>query len=344
MDNNNILERYSKETIDIDKIKTKMNNGEIVNVYWGTAPTSTIHIGYVVPLLKVIDMLLLGFNVKILIADLHAYLDGKSKLDELENRIIYYKTTIKTILKNIIDENNVHLLDNIEYVLGTSYQLEKEYTMDFHKYTSNVTFKNAKNSGCEVVKQSSNPLLGSINYPLLQSIDEKYLDADLQLGGIDQRKIFMFSRNNIKIIDKDPISYIMTPIIPGLKKPNNTGISKMSASDELSKIDFLDSDNNIKRKLKKAYSIDGIIENNCLLSIIKNIVFPINGEFLLERDEKYGGNHLYENYIDLEIDYLNKNLCSGDIKSSLSNVIIQLISPIREKLIEINNVIEKAYN
>src|SRR4051812_12741356 len=48
-----------------------------VEIYWGTAPTSTPHIAYFLPMLKIVDFLAAGCKVKILLADIHAYLDDK---------------------------------------------------------------------------------------------------------------------------------------------------------------------------------------------------------------------------------------------------------------------------
>ena len=39
--------------------------------------------------------------------------------------------------------------------------------------------------------------LSGFMYPILQALDEQYLDVDVQYGGIDQRKILMFARENL---------------------------------------------------------------------------------------------------------------------------------------------------
>ena len=62
--------------------------------------------------------------------------------------------------------------------------------MDFYKLATATTIRNATKAGAAVVKQTDNPLISSLVYPLLQALDEKYLEVDAQFGGIDQRKIF----------------------------------------------------------------------------------------------------------------------------------------------------------
>ena len=57
--------------------------------------------------------------------------------------------------------------------------------------------------------------------------------------------------------------------VPGL-----TG-SKMSSSDEDSKIDLLDSPAQVKKKLKKAFCEPGNIADNGVLAFCKHVLFPL---------------------------------------------------------------------
>lgn len=68
---------------------------------------------------------------------------------------------------------------------------------------SKVTISAAKKPGTEVVKQDKDPKLGSALYSVMQAIDENYvgqasfgIQADMELGGVDQRKIFCFSKEH----------------------------------------------------------------------------------------------------------------------------------------------------
>lgn len=58
-------------------------------------------------------------------------------------------------------------------------------------------------------------------------------------------------------------------VVPGL-----TG-DKMSSSVAESKIDLLDSPEDIKKKLKKAFCEPGNIETNGILAFCKSVLFPI---------------------------------------------------------------------
>ena len=74
--------------------------------------------------------------------------------------------------------------DKLRFVLGSSYQKSPEYIMDLYRLSSLVSEHDARRAGAEIVKQSdgSGPLSGLL-YPLLQVLDEQYLDVDVQFGG-----------------------------------------------------------------------------------------------------------------------------------------------------------------
>ena len=71
------------------------------NGYWGTAPTGRVHIGYILPMFAIIDLIAAGCNITIFLADIHAFLDSiKSPLD-IELRTQYYQIIIIRIIEII---------------------------------------------------------------------------------------------------------------------------------------------------------------------------------------------------------------------------------------------------
>ena len=200
------------EIIGEAELVEKIKSGKTLKVYWGTSPTGKPHIGYFLPLIKIAQLVKAGCEITILFADLHAYLDAmKTSWDLLELRTKYYEQLIKQILIELgVD------LDRIKFVKGSDYQLSKEYTVDVYKFMSKITVDSAQKGGAEVVKQTANPALSGLAYPLLQVLDEVYLEADAELGGQDQRKIFMLSRDHIHKIGYKPAIHLMNPMIPSI--------------------------------------------------------------------------------------------------------------------------------
>lgn len=164
---------------------------------------------------------------------------------------------------------------------------------------------------------------------------------DAQFGGVDQRKIFTFAEKYLPKIGYRRRIHLMNPMIPGL-----TGI-KMSSSILDSKIDILDSPDDIKLKISKAYAKEGVTDNNGVLAFTKYVLFRlIKGAFVIDRHEKFGGPLEYTSYATLEIDYVNGVLHPQDLKSAMSKYLNLILDPIRKEFFSnatLQEIARKAY-
>ena len=332
-----LITRNLQEVIGEDQLKEIIEKKDI-SIHWGSAPTGSPSLGYLVPLYKIADFLQAGCKVTILFADLHAYLDSmKSNWDVLESRTEYYEFLIKALFEAIDVPT-----DNLVFVKGTSYQLSEKYSLDVYKLSATTSVSDAKKAGAEVVKQSDNPKLSGLLYPLLQALDEVYLNSDAQFGGVDQRKIFMFARDNLHKIGENKRIHLMNPLIPGLGKSG-----KMSSSEPESKIDFFDTNKKIQKKVSKAFCVDGECEGNGLLAILKYVLFHKldhdGREFVIERPEQYGGTISFATYQAVDEAFRTKTLSSIDLKQGVTQELIRFITPIREKIVEKKALFNTAY-
>lgn len=364
-----------------------------LNIYWGTAPTGRIHFGYWCQLLKIADYLKAGCKVKILIADLHAYLDSmKSTLAQLELRTKYYTVMIQQMLLSL----NIDI-SQLEFVKGTDFQLSKEYTMDVYKMNSMISVKDAIHAGAEVVKQSDNPVMTGLLYPSLQALDEHYLASDAETGGVDQRKLFVYANHFMPKLGYRKRIHFMTEMIPGLrfvKKENNDidingpklnreellelinsepddtqllgkikvvldkhdqhvkssiQVDKMSSSNNTSKIDMLDTKNQIKAKINKCYCLVGDVDDNCLLVMLEKLLFPLlkykNLDFVINRKDKFGGPIIYNNFEDVRNDFKNEILHPADFKMGIIDSLDLIAAPVREAFNTKENMmlVKRAY-
>lgn len=329
-----LIKRNTQEIVTEKELKELLKEKKKPSVYLGTTPTGRPHIGYFMWFIKMGDFLKAGLKVKLLIADLHAALDN-TPWEVLEQRYKYYDQIIRLSFKSIgVDTKN------FETIKGSSFQLNKDYVLDLFKLASYTSINDCKRAGAEVVKFGKNPKLSGLIYPLMQAIDEEYLKVDIQYGGVDQRKILMLARERLPSLGYKPRVELMTPIIPGLQ-----GV-KMSASDFKSKIDLLDSPEDVKIKLNKAHCPAGEVKDNGVLAFLQYVIFVIkedkNETFIIERPEKFGGNLEYKSYKDLEKDYIAKKLHPLDLKNALAGEINLLLEPIRKGFKD-KDLIKKAY-
>ena len=220
----------------------------------------------------------------------------------------------------------------LEFVKGSNLELNRDYFLDLLKLSTFSSVHDAQKAGSEVVKQEENPKLSGLLYPLLQVADEKYLETDVQLGGTDQRKIFVLARQLLPKIGSKKNIEILHPLIPGLIG------KKMSASIDSSMVGFLDTAEEIREKIKGAVCVSGDLENG-LIPFIKYILMTVKkdgGEdFVIKRSLKFGGDLVYKDSKTLEEDFVNKKLHPLDLKNALSEEIINFLKPLdkhREKL------------
>ncbi|KAM7532917.1 hypothetical protein Aperf_G00000121860 [Anoplocephala perfoliata] len=257
-----------QEVVGDTELQRALQEGvEKFAVYWGTATTGKPHVAYFVPICKIADMLHAGVKVIILFADLHAYLDNmKSPWSVLSYRATYYETVIKAVLESVGVP-----LDQLCFIRGSEYELMRIYSEDVYRISADTSIRDARKAGAEVVKQVANPLVSGLLYPLLQALDEEYLHVDAQFGGVDQRKIFMLCERILPRLGYKKRIHLMNPMVPGL-----TG-GKMSASEAASKIDLLESSDEVHAKLASAACPNGqsADDGNGVLAFIKFVVFPL---------------------------------------------------------------------
>lgn len=298
-----------------------------LSVYWGTAATGKPHIAYFIPLLKIRDFLNAGCRVTILLADIHAFLDNlKAPIERVNARVVYYEKIIVALLNSLgVDASR------IKFVRGSEFQLSRDYVFDLYKMSSFATVHDSVKAGTQVVKQTENPLLSSLVYPNMQCLDEEYLKADAQFGGVDQRKIFMHSNKYLPKLGYKRRIHLMNPLMPGLNS------EKMSSSEENSKIDLLDTEKAIAKKINKCFCEEGN-PNSGVLVIFKFIVFPVlPGEVVVSGKK-------YERFEDLESDFVQKLVHPADLKQCASHLIERIIAPIRDTVAPQEDVVKAAYS
>ncbi|MBI4450368.1 tyrosine--tRNA ligase [Candidatus Woesearchaeota archaeon] len=315
-----LITRNLQEVIGEQELRDKLHDAKEFSVYWGTMPTGSISIAYFFPMLKIADFLKAGLRVKILLADLHAALAGVP-WDILEKRYTYYEHAITLILKTIKVP-----LTKLEFVKGSDFQLKGEYFHDLLKLETHTTVNEAKHSAAEVVKLGDNPKMAGLIYPSMQALDEEYLKVDAQFGGMDQRKIFVYAREYLPKIGYRPRIELLNPIIRGLVG------EKMSSSIESSKIDLLDDEETVLRKITKAECVAGD-PNNGIMALLRYLIFVLKdgkSPFVVERPAKFGGNKEYARYEEVEQDFIAKALHPQDLKTAVAKELNALLSNFRK--------------
>ena len=338
MDINKRLELIRRNTVEIigeEELRKLLREKNKLVVYLGTAVTGSPHVAYFFWAMKLADFAKAGFEVKILLADVHGALDN-TPWKILEKRYKYYEKIIPLLFESLGVKKS-----QLKFIKGSSFQLSKKYVLDLLKLSTYASVHDALKSASEVVKHGENPKTSGLIYPLMQALDEEYLGVDVQYGGLDQRKIFVLAGELLPNINYKKRIHVMTPLLPGLIG------EKMSSSVEGSKIDLLDDEETVKRKVHNAEMIAKNPRNG-LMAFLKFVVFVIkndnNEKFVINRDKKYGGDLKYDNYEKLEKDYVSGKIHPLDLKNAIAGEINKLLKPIRSKKVELSRLYQDAYS
>jgi tyrosyl-tRNA synthetase len=340
-----LIERSpTEEVVTHDELIELFKTNSSPKHYIGLEISGFLHLGSLISTgFKINDFVKAGVKCTVFLADWHTLINDKlgGDWDVITKVSKYYADAFKLVCPGV----------NI--VLGSElYDSRKEYWREFVEFTKHMSLKRTMRTLTIMGRTEDETKidLAKLLYPPMQAVDIHSLDLDIVHSGMDQRKIHMLVREIFpKMKWKVPVA-VHHKLLPGLSKPADTSdsqvLGKMSKSDPNSGVFIHDSDDEIKKKISKAWCEEANTQNNPLLEITRTIIFHEFNEMNIERPEKFGGNISYTDYNQLEIDFAEKKLHPGDLKQTVGNYLIKIISPIREKLNlseELHEIIEKNY-
>jgi tyrosyl-tRNA synthetase len=323
------LERITRNTQEIvteQELQTILDANPKPVSYIGIEPSGLMHIGSIICIDKVKDLLDCGFSVNVLLADWHAYLNDKLGGD-MED-IIACGEYIKDCFAAFgVESPNLHyvfatdLLDGIEY-WEKVLRISKKSSLSRIKRT--LTIMGRKE---DEVDMDASMLI----YPAMQVADIFQLDVDVAMGGMDQRKAHMLARDVSEKLGWKKVVAVHTPLLPGLQGGERMDIveAKMSKSNPENSIFIHDSPEDIKRKINKAYCPEAQITENPVIDICRYIIFNRMDEITISRPEKYGGDLVISGYSNLKDVFESGQLHPADLKSATAQYLGDILEPVR---------------
>ena len=339
-----ILRPPTEEVVTQDELIELFKTNSSPKHYIGLEISGFLHLGSLISTgFKINDFTKAGVKCKIFLADWHTLINDKLGGDwETISKVSkYYQDAFKLVCPDA------------EIVLGSKlYEEKTEYWSELVKFTKHMSIARTMRTLTIMGRSEDDKKIdvAKLLYPAMQAVDIHSLDVDIAHAGMDQRKIHMLVREIFpKMGWKVPVS-VHHKLLPGLSKPAETNesqiLGKMSKSDPNSGIFIHNTDEEIKKKISKAWCEEANIQNNPLLEIAKTVIFHEFNEMKVERPEKFGGNVSYSNYSQLETDFVEKKLHPGDLKQTVGNYLVEIISPIRKKLNlsdELSETIKKSF-
>lgn len=307
------------------RIKIQQSTYDMDIVLSGIRSTGNLHLGNYYGALRNFIRMQNENKCYFFIADIHSlttHPDPKALHDNVKNVLVDYLAAGIDPEKSVIYVQS-DVPETIELYL---YLNMHAYMGELAKTTS---FKE------KARKQPDNVNAGLLTYPTLMAADILIHNADKVPVGKDQEQHLEMTRrfarrfNNFYGVDyfKEPVAYNFGEEL--IKIPGLDGSGKMGKS-EGNAIYLSDSPKEIEKKVKKALTDSGPTEfNSPKPDYIENLFTILRVVSAPEVVEHY--NNLWNK---CEIRY-------GDLKKQLAEDIIKVTSPIRERILEIEN--DKEY-
>ncbi len=340
-----LIERTpTEEVVTRDELTELFKTNSSPKHYIGLEISGFLHLGSLISTgFKINDFVKAGVKCTVFLADWHTLINDKLGGDwETISKVSkYYQDAFKLVCP----EANI--------VLGSKlYEEKTEYWSELVKFTKHMSIARTMRTLTIMGRSEGDEKIdvAKLLYPAMQAVDIHSLDVDIAHAGMDQRKIHMLVREIFpKMKWKVPVA-VHHKLLPGLSKPADSSdskmVGKMSKSDPNSGIFIHNTDDEIKKKISKAWCEEANTQNNPLLEIAKTVIFHEFNEMNVERLEKFGGNVSYTDYNQLETDLVEKKLHPGDLKQTVGNYLVKIIFPIRDKLNlseELKETIRKSF-
>ncbi|MBD7911258.1 tyrosine--tRNA ligase [Clostridium cibarium] len=221
-----IIMKGVDEIIGFDDLKKRLGKKKELIVKLGLDPSAPdIHLGHTVVLRKLKQIQDLGHKVILIIGDFTGKIGdptGKSKARKAltTEQVLENAKTYKSQIFKILDKTKTEVRFNSEWLSKMNFE-------DVVNLGSKITVARMLERD-DFKKRYENQIPISVHeffYPLMQGYDSVEINADIEIGGTDQRFNVLMGRILQKEFFKEPQATLFMPLLEGLD-----GKNKMSKS------------------------------------------------------------------------------------------------------------------
>ena len=225
-----ILKRGVSDLISEEDLKDKLveaeKEGRSLKVKLGLDPSAPdIHLGHTVVLRKLKQFQDLGHEVYLIIGDFTGMIGDPTGKSETRNQltreeVLENARTYEEQFSKVLDPEKTRVVFNGDWLSKMDFadvlELSAHYTVA--RMLERDDFSKRYNSGKPIG-------IHEFFYPLMQGYDSVAIEADVELGGTDQRFNLLVGRKLQQEYGQEPQVVLMMPLLEGLD-----GVNKMSKS------------------------------------------------------------------------------------------------------------------
>ena len=306
-----LISRGADEILPLDELKVKLDSGQPLKIKAGFDPTAPdLHLGHTVLITKLRQFQDLGHEVIFLIGDFTGLIGdptGKNQTRQplTEDQLLQNAETYAAQVFKILDREKTRVEYNSRWMNDLKPQ-------DFIRLAAKLTVaRMLERDDFNKRFKSEQPIsIHEFLYPLMQGYDSVALEADVELGGTDQRFNLLMGRELQRDAGQQPQTILMMPILEGLdgeKKMskslgNYVGLNDapgemygklMGISDELMwrYFELLSFKSNTELKSLRADVDSGLVTPNAAKALLaRELITRFHDEDAADRASKSAGN------------------------------------------------------
>lgn len=334
----NLIKQVGEEIVTEEDLAELLKTKRQPIAYDGFEPSGTdIHIAQgIMRAINVNKMTKAGITFKMLVADWHGWANNKmgGDLEKIQKVGKFYVEVWKHCGMD---------LKSVEFVWASDLLDNRDYWKTVMQVARSSTVKRIVRTVQIMGRSESDSLQAShIIYPCMQAADIFHLGADICQLGMDQRKVNVLARElgpslgfwKPVIVSHHMLMGLSQPIKAEGKDAVERAIDlKMSKSRPDTAIFMTDSEEDIQRKMNKAWCPEGQAEENPVLEYFKYIIFEKFDDVVIERPQKFGGNIELTSHVELEHAFAGKKIHPADLKRTAAFYINKLVGPVRDKIL-----------
>ena len=225
-----LISRGTEEVIPLNDLRKKLeksiSDNKPLTVKLGCDPSRPdLHIGHGVVLQKLRDFQDLGHQAVLVIGDFTAMIGDPSERNKTRPQLTLEEAKVNA--KSYIEQSKVLLDVKRLKVIFNSTWLNKMNFEDVIKLSSKYTVARMieRDDFTKRFESETPILMHEFLYPLAQAMDSVQINADVELGGTDQKFNLLVGRDIQREYGQNPQSIITLPLLEG-----TDGVEKMSKS------------------------------------------------------------------------------------------------------------------
>ncbi len=367
-----LISRFTEEILTPEDLASLLSKNIPLKHYIGFEISGKIHLGTGLACMqKVKDFADAGVSVNIFLADYHTWLNDKlgGDLEAIKKTAVGYFKEGLSVAYECVGGNP----KDLNFILASDfYHNNDKYWETVLEVSKHTTLSRMKRSITILGREEGGEVdFAKLIYPAMQVADIFKGGFHLPHSGIDQRKAQVIARDVARKLKISPLmadSQIIKPVavhhhlILGLAKPPQTQINadntqinaykisenphknqreselfesmKMSKSKPDTAVFIHDSQEEIRRKIKKAFCPEKEVVFNPIIDWAERLIFTREEKIIISRKDEYGGDLEIKSVYELKGLFKKGDIHPEDLKNFVAGYLIELLKPARERFSE----------